>query len=63
MTGRGDMRKFVRALGDTGLRVERANSGHWKVFAGPRLVAVSSGTPSDRRSHANFMHEVERSRR
>lgn len=60
MTARGDDRKLMDWLAGKGYTVLRAASGHWKVFDDERLIAVTSGTPSDWRSRHNFLRDIRR---
>jgi hypothetical protein len=57
-----DTAKFLRGLRSEGYTVTKARrSGHWHVRdAGGRLIAVTSGTPSDYRSLRNLRGELRR---
>jgi predicted RNA binding protein YcfA (HicA-like mRNA interferase family) len=60
--GMKDVDKVVRQLRRQGYTVTRGRrSGHWQVRdKDGRLVAVTSGTPSDPRSLANFRAQMKR---
>lgn len=58
MTSRGDNRKLMGYLARKGYRVSRGFNGHWKIYEGERLIAVTSGTPSDWRSRRNFLRDL-----
>lgn len=61
MTGRGDDRKLMDWLACKGYSVVRsARTQHWKIYKGERLVAVTSGTPSDWRSRHNLLKDLRR---
>ena len=60
MTARGDDRKLMDYIARRGYRVVKAYGGHWKVYAGERLLTSTSGTPSDWRSRRNFLHQLRR---
>lgn len=56
-----DAADYLATLERQGFTVVRAKrSGHLKVYDGPRLVAVQSGTPSEYRGLKNLRGHVRR---
>jgi hypothetical protein len=59
-----DLTAFLRQLRRRGYSVRLARSGHWHVRdRRGRLVAIASGTTSDRRSLANLRANLRRAGR
>jgi len=56
-TDTADLLTCVKRAGGT---VRRSRSGHWKVYAGTRLVTVIAGSTGDRRSLRNARAQLRR---
>lgn len=56
-----DLDKLLKQLQRAGWRVEKTRGGHWKVWSPDgKAQVVTSSTPSDRRSMANFRAQLKR---
>lgn len=56
-----DLRKLVKALENEGYQIVTAKSGHIKVYdIDGKMIAVLSGTPSDKRALANQLRPLKR---
>jgi hypothetical protein len=58
-----DIIKVVRDAREQGWDVSRTSAGHWRFMPpdASKPIVITSGTPGDWRSHANFMAQMYRS--